>query len=132
MALIGNNSVYFKSPCRYFAGSGALSCIRSNWNNNGSSRNIFTQAASSETDYGGRMPQCNSIPNGYGMEAWTVPISDGGMATKRNITGSGTITASIVIPVSEHCSLTGSGTIIAGLVLGQNTTTISTNVHVRL
>lgn len=55
----------------------------------------------------------SGIPNGYGAEGWLMPIKGGGMSSSREVTGEGSLTATLELAKEMSAALTASGTISA-------------------
>lgn len=84
LGLIGNTSVLNKSPIRNIGGT-TLSCDRSNFNTPGQERNVYAGE--------GGFANFNAIPNGYVPPySWVIAVKPGGMASYKQISGSGTTT----------------------------------------
>jgi len=80
MALIGNYSIYSKSPTR-FRGGTIISGDRANFNNSSNARNIYSNTVINKK---------NAVPNGYLPPAsWVIPQTAGGMASYTALTSVG-------------------------------------------
>jgi hypothetical protein len=108
MALIGNRSVLHKSPGRFLSGTVA-SIERSNFSKAGqmSSRFQALNRLSAAIPEGCLPPTC-----------WSLPRATGGMASRFEILGAGSLAGSGALGVNGSASLSGAGGVIfAGLAL---------------
>lgn len=95
MPLIGNFTTTLKCPGRFLGNGSIEGYSRSNWGNNGSSKNVLTMACSAEAGFpDGDFSELNSIPLGYQMSGWLKNQKDGGMATTFSIAGTGSVSFS--------------------------------------
>lgn len=126
MALLGNYSVYSKSPGRFQSGT-TISGDRANFNNASSARNMFYGGTSTQ-----EIPQIASVPNGYiPPYSWVLPQSPGGMASYTLIKSIGSITnANLAQGMDISITETMSGVISnAGVnLLGSISGTISSSI----
>lgn len=100
MALVGNYSIYSKSPGRFLGGT-TISGDRANFNNSSNARNIYV---------GSGFNKKNAIPNGYLPPAsWVIPQTAGGMASYTALISSGSL---------ENSNLAGGVNILADSLTG--------------
>ena len=98
MALIGNYSVFNKTPGRFLAGTSQVD--RSNYGTSGSNRNKFFTFA-----------KFNAVPQGYLQPyCWVLPQTSGGMATFQYMTaamsGEGALAAGIALDAALSATIT--------------------------
>lgn len=145
--LIGNYSVFNKSPIRFM--SGTSQCDRSSWNLSGSSRNMYFNDFSGFTTGSGVIT--THLLYTYGKASgsvppysWIIPQVAGGMAmrttgsasnsfdlipqqpTSIDLTGSGTLSATASLLIAMLCAMTGSGSLTASISGNGNITTSMT------
>ncbi len=108
MALIGNRSVLLKSPGRFLSGTIA-SAERSNFSRPGQTANRFQ--ALNRLSAG--------LPEGaLSPASWSLPRTAGGMSSRYEILGTGSLAASGALGLNALADLDGAGDIIfAGLAL---------------
>lgn len=104
MALIGNYSIYYKSPGRWFGGGAT---------GQGVDRPAFgitspARAKFCNTDWEPK----SGIPDGYRPPyTWVIPQKPGGLASRNIIVGAGAVTANGAMGVNATAALAGTGTL---------------------
>jgi hypothetical protein len=113
--IIGNYSVFNKTPGRLFAGTGLLHASgigqsavynRSNWGTTGAMRNAVLPDGSTEVAL-----KLRGIPDGYGGTGWLMPVTEGALSTHNILVGDGDLISAIAGGVNGVAELIGSGDI---------------------
>lgn len=102
MGLIGNYSVLAKNPGRSIGGGSiGLGMNRSDFNKPGQARGAFT---------GDDWDPLSGIPDGYRPPyCWVIPIKAGGLAARKNISGSGDMAGSVAGGKNAAATIAGTG-----------------------
>lgn len=106
MALLGNYSVYYKSPGRWFGGGATGQGVDLlAFNLTGAARARFS---------GPDWEPKSGVPDGYRPPyTWVLPLSEGGMAARSTIVGTGALAASGAMGLNATAALTGTGSLSA-------------------
>lgn len=103
--LLGNYSVFNKSPARY-VGGGAIGqgMNRADYGKNGMARGRFISSSADKR---------SGVPDGYSSPySWVLPQKAGGLSARNNITGAGSVTLSMASGINAEASLSGSGDLV--------------------
>jgi hypothetical protein len=112
MGLIGNYSVFNKSPTRWLAGSttSAESQVRSAFNKSGANRNRFY------VDGATTALRLFAIPTGSNLgSSWVLPQVAGGIASTQAAYGGGNLIGNVAGGLNAVAALNGSGDIVSAV-----------------
>lgn len=116
MAVIGNYTVFNKTPGRWLGGTSTAHAsgigsaqvgLRSNWSNPGARRNFALQDRST-----GAL-EYFSVPDGYGGRSYVIPIEAGGLSSHDWLIGVATLIAAGALGKNASALLEGNGTLTA-------------------